>query len=118
MTTVNDALLRNNPMWNKQTRAVSVVIPAGGSINLASGVPGGAAPASKSADLGGEFMLLANPPTSPTNLRLMNTYDVDDFPDHGIIVVPGGSFQVALGPGAGVTVRGEVGAAFTVIYFG
>ena len=94
MSLTNVALLNNNPIWDRHTRA------------------GG-----ESADIGGLFILLVNPAASGSTLTLQNTNDAVAFPNHGIDVEQGGSFQVALGTGCRLRVVGAAGTTFTIVCF-
>lgn len=121
----NDSVRRNNPVWNANTHAFQVTIGATVTIDLSSPAAVAAGGVGEANKLRPGYMMICNQGTN--NLTIQNKESITASPNHGITLMPGATFEFAVGAMTNpltaaadinsILVKGVATDVFSVLYF-
>tara|TARA_R100000808_G_scaffold19830_1_gene42971 strand:- start:350 stop:733 length:384 start_codon:yes stop_codon:yes gene_type:complete len=121
----NDSVRRNNPVWNTNTHAFQVTIGATTTIDLSSPAAVAAGGVGEANKLRPGYIMICHQSGGP--LSVQNGESVTAFPNHGITLMPGATFEFAVGAMTNpltaaadintILIKGAGGDVFSVFYF-
>lgn len=96
MSTLNDNVFRNNPVWNGQTVSATLTLTGGGTLDRVVGA--------------GKYVIISNGSGQVASIHKGNTAPA-------ILLQPGSSFEIAMGPGADIRVSIAGAASSCDVFF-